>query len=203
MGNRRGIFVAGLVLGSSLFLQWAAPLSAQQKQGAGESGTKDDAKEKATEKDLDLRYAKAYVRVMEATLAKYQETNRRLPNTIRPTVIQAIQEGLREAQERVKLVDDDASNDGDIFVSGAEAELREEQEALRKAEAANVQFSGTISAEEIALLKARVELATINLQKAKHLGVESDLSNVRFELEQLREEVAELRMYVALLRDRN
>lgn len=203
MGNRRGIFVAGLVLGSSLFLQWAAPLSAQQKPGAGESGTKDDAKEKATEKDLDLRYAKAYVRVMEATLAKYQETNRRLPNTIRPTVIQAIQEGLREAQERVKLVDGDASNDGDIFVSGAEAELREEQEALRKAEAANVQFSGTISAEEIALLKARVELATINLQKAKHLGVESDLSNVRFELEQLREEVAELRMYVALLRDRN
>src|SRR6202012_2003400 len=104
-------------------------------------------------------------------------TQQQLSNTLRPSVIQAIQEGLGEAQERVKLVDHDASNDGDIFVSGAEAELREEKEALRKAEAANVQFSGTISAEEIALLKARVELATINLEKSKHLGSESDLSN--------------------------
>jgi hypothetical protein len=203
MVNRRWIFVAGLVIGSGFVAQWAAPLAAQQKQTAGEGDKKDDAKEKETEKDLDLRYAKAYVRVMEATLNKYRETNRKLPNTIRPSVMQAIEEGLREAQERVKLVDGDVSNDGDIFVEGAQAELREEQESLRKAEAANVQFSGTISAEEIALLKARVELASINLEKSKHLGSESSLSNVRYELEQLREELAELRMYVALLRDRN
>jgi hypothetical protein len=203
MVNRRWIFVASLVIGSGFVAQWAAPLSAQQKQAAGEGDKKDDAKEKETEKDLDLRYAKAYVRVMEATLNKYRETNRKLPNTIRPSVMQAIEEGLREAQERVKLVDGDVSNDGDIFVAGAQAELREEQESLRKAEAANVQFSGTISAEEIALLKARVELASINFEKSKHLGSESSLSNVRYELEQLREELAELRMYVALLRDRN
>ena len=43
----------------------------------------------------------------------------------------------------------------------------------------------------------------MRIDKAKHLASESPLSNVRFELEQLREEVQELRLLVALLRFRN
>ena len=82
---------------------------------------------------------------MEATLAKYRETNRKLANTIRPSVMQAIAEAVREAGERVKLVDDDETNDAEIYVSGAEAEFGEAQESLTKSQAANVQFSGTIT----------------------------------------------------------
>ena len=174
MWNRRWIFVAGLAICGGLMAQFAAPLSAQQKGATTPSDKKDDkkddAQEKAKEKDLDLRYAKAYLKLMEATLAKYRETNRKLPNTIRPSVMQAIAEAVREAGERVKLVDDDETNDAEIYVSGAEAELREAQESLSKAQAANVQFSGTISAEEIERLKAELELAKINVEKTRHLG---------------------------------
>jgi hypothetical protein len=203
MLNRRWISAAGLAICGGLMLQFATPLSAQQKDAPAANAQQDDKKEKEKEKDLDLRYAKAYLKLMEATLNKYRETNRKLPNTIRPSVMQAIEESVREARERVSLIDKDDTKEGDIYLSGANAELREATESLRKAEAANVQFSGTISAEEIERLKAEVELATINVEKAKHLGSESPLANVRYELEQLREDVAELRMFVALLRDRN
>ena len=204
MWNRRWMFAAGLVACGWLLMQVATPLAAQQpddKQTAEKD--KQTEKEKEVEKELDIRYAKAYVRLMEATLEKYQETNRRLPNTIRPAVIQAIQEGVREARTRVHRAETDDSHDSAIYVSGAEADLRFAQEALRKSEAANLQFAGTVSAVEIARLKADVELANVRIDKARHLAAESPLSNVRFELEQLREDVHELRLIVALLRDRN
>ncbi|HEY4310771.1 MAG TPA: hypothetical protein VGN12_15075 [Pirellulales bacterium] len=203
MLNRRWIFAAGLAICGGLMLQFVTPLSAQQKDAPAADAQQDDKKEKEKEKDLDLRYAKAYLKLMEVTLNKYRETNRKLPNTIRPSVMQAIEESVREARERVTLIDKDDTKEGDIYLSGANAELRDATESLRKAEAANVQFSGTISAEEIERLKAELEVAMINVEKAKHLGSESPLANVRYELEQLREEVAELRMFVALLRDRN
>jgi ribosome-binding factor A len=200
MWNRRWIFVAGLAACGWLAVQVATPLAAQQKEDAGKS---DKNSEKEKEQELDVRYAKAYLRLMETTLAKYQETNRKLPSTIRPSVIQAIQEGVREARERLQLAEHDDMSDAEIYVSSAESDMRSAEESLRKAEGANLQFSGTISQGEIDRLKADVDLAKIRLEKARHLAAESPLSNVRYELEQLREEVAELRMFVALLRDRN
>lgn len=203
MWNRRWIIVAGLALGAILMANLASPLAAQQKEGAAQNDKKNADQDKQKEKDLDIQYAKAYLKLMEATLAKYEATNRKLPNTIRPSVMQAIQETVREARERVGLAQNDDTSDVEIYVSGAEADLRASQEALKKAEAANLQYSDTVSPEEVARLKAEVEVAKIRLEKARHLGSESQLSNVRFELEQLRADVAELRMFVALLRDRN
>jgi hypothetical protein len=204
MRNRRWAFVAGLLACGWLAAQIATPSAAQQKSEASESDkAAQKAAEKKKEQELDVKYAKAYLKLVEATLEKYEDTNRRLPNTIRPSVIQAIQEGVREARERLQLAQRDDVSDSEIYVSGAESDLRTAEESLRKAEAANIQFSGTISDAEIARLKADVELSKIRAEKARHLASESALSNVRYELEQLREDVQELRMFVALLRDRN
>lgn len=201
MLNRRWIFVAGLALCGSLALLYSVPLSAQQK--SSESATSDKDSEKQTEHDLDVRYAEQYLKLVEATLAKYQYTNRKLPNTIRPAVIQAIEEGVREARERVQLAKSDDTSDADIYISSAESELRATQSALRKAEAANLANSGTVLQVEIDRLNAELELAKIRVEKARHLAKESPLSNVQYEIEQLREDVHELRLIVALLRDRN
>ena len=198
MCNRRWIILAGLAVSGWLAARVASPLVAQQQHDAAPSD-----KDSSTERELDLRYAKAYLRLMEATLNKYQETNRRQPNTIRRGVIQAIQENVREARERVQLAESDDASHAEIYVSSAEADLRAAQESLRKAEAANLQRSRTISQAELDRLKADVDLAMVRADKARHLATESPLSNVRFELEQLREDVQELRLIVALLRDRN
>ncbi len=102
-----------------------APCLAQQDQNVAKSDKdKEKEEEKKKEKELDVKYAKGYLRLMEATLEKYQETNRRLANTIRPSVMQAIQEGVREARERVQLAENDDTSDSEIYVSGAESDLR-------------------------------------------------------------------------------
>ncbi len=203
MWNRQLLTVAGLALGAILTAHFASPSAAQQKQKPAQDDKATAEQDKQKEKELDIQYSKAYLTLMEATLAKYEATNRKLPNTIRPSVMQAIQETVREARERVGLAQNDDTSDVEIYVSGAEADLRAAQEAVKKAEAANLQYSDTVSPEEVTRLKAELEVAKIRLEKARHLGHESPLSNVRFELEQLRADVAELRMFVALLRDRN
>lgn len=204
MLNRRWTLVAVFVACGWLTAQIATPLLAQHKDAAA-STDKNSGQEKdpQKEKDLDVKYAKAYLALMEATMAKYQETNRRLPNTIRPSVVRALQESVREAQERLQLAEHDDVSDAEIYVSSAQSDMREAEEAIRKAEAANLQFAGTVSDFEVRRLKAELEVAKIRAEKANHLASESPLANVRYELQQLREEVQELRMFVALLRDRN
>jgi hypothetical protein len=155
------------------------------------------------EKELDIRVAEAYLNLMEATLRKYEDTNRRAPNTIRPTIIQGIQDGVRKARERVQLAQGDDISDSQIYVSSAEGDLRLAEDALSKAEAANRRLAGAISQGEVDRLRAQRDLAKVKIEKAKHLAAESPMSNIRFELEQLREEVQELRLFVALLRFRN
>ena len=106
-------------------------------------------------------------------------------------------------RERLQLAQGDDITDAQIYVSSAEAELRLAEDTLAKAQAANRRLAGTISQGEVDRLIAQRDLAKVRIDKAKHLASESPLSNVRFELEQLREEVQELRLLVALLRFRN
>jgi TolA-binding protein len=201
MRNRPAVFV-----GVSFFVccwmavQFTAPLSAQQKDGTGESGerTKEVAKS-----DLDVRYAKAYLALLQATLDRYEEMNRNAPNTIRPTVIQAIQEGVRDARERVQQMESVETNESAIYVTHAEAELRVSEEVLKRSEAAVARRAGSIGSKEIERLKAKRELDKINVEKARHLASESPLSNLRYELGQLREDVQELRLQVAILQSKN
>ena len=48
-----------------------------------------------------------------------------------------------------------------------------------------------------------MDLAKVRVDKARHLASESPLSNVRYELELLREDIQELQLLVALLMTRN
>ena len=109
------------VLGISLIAccwiaaQLTPPLSAQQKVAGGESA------ESAKESELDLLYAKAHLKLLEATLARYEDMNRTAPNTVRPTVIQAIQDAVLAARERVPQGQAETVNDSASYVTQAEA----------------------------------------------------------------------------------
>ena len=183
-----------------LFNQIISPLWGQQKAPPDKSAT-NTAEEQ--ERALDIRYAQAYLALMEATLGKYEESNRTAPNTIRPAVIQGIQDAVRKAREQVQLAQSDEVGDSQTYVSSAEARLRLAEESLRRAQAANSKSGRPFSEGEIARLRAQVELAKVRIDKARHLASESPLSNVRYELEQLREDVQELQVMVAIQMTRN
>jgi hypothetical protein len=152
------------------------------------------------DQELDMRYAQAYMRLMEATLAKYEEMNRRQPNLVRPAVIQAIQQGIARARDRVAWSQGDHATRSGIYTTRAEAELQLAEDGLRKAEAVNQQRAGTIAAGEVERLRAQRDFCRIKLEKTRRLASESPAANARFELDQLREDVQDLRLQVDLLR---
>jgi hypothetical protein len=136
---------------------------------------------------------------MQARLAEFEERNRRTPNTIRPAAIQLARQYVDKARQRLE-----SARDGDdssaAQVLRAETELRLAEENLRQAEAVNKRLPNTVSPGEIARLIAQRDLARIKVEKARHLPSESPLANIRFELDQLREDVQELQLHEMMSR---
>ncbi|HEY2839253.1 MAG TPA: hypothetical protein VGJ26_08900 [Pirellulales bacterium] len=199
MRNRqRWIFAAGLVACGWLTAQLSYPSPAD-----AQNETKDKQKQDSKE-EVNVRYAQAYVKLMETEIAKLQFSNRAVASTIRPAVIEAAQVALRDAQDRVKLAQkNDDIPDHEIYVQGAKSYLTYSQESLRKAEEANLKYGGTVSAVEMARLKAQLEVAKTRVEVAQNLAGESALMQAQYELELLREQVQQLQITVLLLRDRN
>jgi hypothetical protein len=197
MAARRWMLLCGLVLTAWLATQTISPSRGEQNAPAeGARG----ATEPDVEKALNQRYAAAYLKLMEATLGRFQEINQRNADIIRPAVIQTVQDGIGKARERLQMAENAEVNDSKVYVLRAESDLRLSEEALKKSEAVNKRAAGTVSAKEIERLKAQIEFEKMKVEKARHLASESPLSNVRFELDQLREDVQELRLNVAILR---
>lgn len=202
MWNRQRTVIAGVATCSLLTAFLAAPLLAVQDRAA-QAPAANAAEEAEKERELNIRYAQSYLKLVEATLERFEETNRRVPNSIRRGVMQAVEDAVREARVRVQLAESGGERDAEVYVSSAEDLLRRAQAALSKANAVNARVASTVSPSEVNRLKAELELAQVRVDKARHLAAESPLSNVRYELGQLREDVQQLHLNVALLRDRN
>lgn len=203
MWNRQWIFLAGLVACGGVAIQLASRLPAQQDDTAHKPATDSGHEKEKQQLELDLSYAKAYLRLVEAIQVKFEEANRRQPNTVSPSVIQVIQEGVGEARDRVQLLEKGDLSDAEISVAIAETELRSAQESLSKAEQANGVTAGSVSAAQLGIFKADVELGKTRVARARHLSSESALASARFELGQLREEIYRLQLRVTLLRENN
>ncbi|MBL9123644.1 MAG: hypothetical protein JNG90_08425 [Planctomycetaceae bacterium] len=202
MCNRRWIFAAGLTSCGALLGLLLAELG-NPSRAAGQAA---DAAAQAAdvERELDTRYAKAYLDLVKATQERYADINRRVPNSIRRGVMQSLASAVSDAEERIKVAEGASlQTASEVYVRNAETQLRTSQELLAKANAANARLANSVNPTEVARLQAEVALGTIRLEKARHLASESPLSNVRYEIGQLREMVQELRLNVALLRDRN
>jgi hypothetical protein len=197
MWARRWILLCGLAIGGWLVVQTFSPLLARQDADADKPQAPNTPNE---ERDLNIRYAQAYLKSIEATLAEFVERNQRTPNTIRPAAIQLAQEFVDKARQSLKSAQSDAANDSQIYVIRAEAELRLAEEGLRKAEEVNRRLANTFSPGDMARLTAQRDFAKIKVEKARHLASESSLSNVRFELDELREVVQELQLQEAIRR---
>ena len=203
MWNRRWIFALSLSVPGLLAALTLAPPWNQQ-QAAAQAPAEAAPARSDVERDLDIRCAQARLKYIEATQERFADINRRVPNSIRRGVMQSLNDAVRDANERIKLAEGTSeANYAEVYVSSAEAQLKTAEEALAKANAANSRSPNAVNATEVNRLKAEVDLGKMRVEKAKHLAAESPLSNVRYELGQLREIVQELRLQVALLRGRN
>ena len=193
MWNRRWIFAAALVACGLVTVQVAAPLLAQQKDNAPASADASNA-----ERDLDVAYAQAYLRLMEATLNKYQETNRKQPNTIRRGVITAIEENVRNARERVTLAEGDNTSDAALYVSSRSRSARCKNRSARPTQP--TRSDPAPSANRKSTASRRISTWPRCAWKGRDIWPPNRRCRTcDFEIEQLREDVQELRLIVALL----
>ena len=197
MLTRRWVMVSGLLLCGWLGTQIVSPLLAQQDAEPGKFAAP---VAQNGDKELNVRYAQAYLKLMEAHLAELEDRNRRNPNTIRPAAIQLVQDSVGKARVRLKSAQNDGTNFSEFYVLRAEADLRSAEESLRKAEAVNKRVANTVGPGELARLNAQRDLARVSVEKARHLASETPLANMRFEIDQLRDDLLELRLQQAMAR---
>ena len=195
MSNRSWVIVGALVAGVWLVEQFSASTWGQQASTPDAPATEVSSEEQ----QLNLRYAQAYLNLMEVTLRRYDESNqpRRARSGRRSfkgckSPCGRLASGCNRPRRTMSPMPQE-------YIAAAQAQLNLAEESLRKAEAANKLRSGSVNADEVARLAAQRDLAVVRLEKARHLASESPLSNVRYELDQLREEVGELKLFVALL----
>ncbi len=191
--SRRPLLLSGILILSWLSTQIVSPLLAQQNTDAGKAEASAAADE---ERELNIRYAQAYLKLMEARLAEFEQRNRRVSNTILPAATQLAKEYVTKAKVRLDAAENNDASESRIYVVRAEAALRSAEAELRRAVEVNKKLANGVSRGEMARLVAQRDLARVKLEKAKHLASESPLSNLQFEIDQLREDVQEL-----LLRD--
>jgi hypothetical protein len=197
MSTRRWILILWLATCGWLATQAVAPSLAQQKTEPGQSA---DAAAAAQENELNLRYAQAHLRPMQARLAELDERNRRAPNTIRPAAIQLARQYVDKARQRLESARGDGDNSAAAPVLRAETELRLAEENLRESEAVNKRLPNTVSPGEIARLVAQRDLARIKVEKSRRVSSLEPLARIRFELDQLREDIEELQLRETMAR---
>ena len=200
MPKRSWIIVAGLLICACLINQIISPLWGQQKAKSDQPAAGSDREQETA---LDIRYAEAYLAFMEATLARYEESNRAMPNTIRPAVTQGIQEAVRKARERVQLAQSDQA--GDVQYPRLERRVQPApgRRSLATCASREHQNRGPSATVRSVGCKPKWPWPKVRVEKARHLGSESPLSNVNFELELLREDVQDLKLLMTLQLMRN
>ncbi len=192
---RMGLLICGALLGIAGYDAWA---TAQD-----EPATADQPADDSKQDDLHVRFARAHVQLIQLEIQKAQEANARVPSTIPPFMLEQMQGQLAYAQGRLNQALGKSEEGTNPYYQLADFKLRVAQDNLRKAEIANRMNPNTVSPVEVARRKAAVEVEQLRLEMAKNLDLASPTARMEWELDELHDEVAYLRIQTSKLLDRN
>jgi hypothetical protein len=144
-----------------------------------------------TQDTARLQYARAYVTMTRLEMQIAQARNQMLPNTFPRAVIAGLQEHvavsetwLREAESRAVSKPYNVALETALILSRTADELYVNAVKLN-------QVVG-IDPQQLELLRIKVELARLRVATAKEIDLNTPGALAQFQLERLREEVAEL-----------
>ena len=153
---------------------------------------------------IGVRYARAYLALTKAELAKASEANQRVPGTMPASQLSGLELSVLIAEENLKQAQ--AVAEGKTYnslVVVATENLKVADEAYQRAQEVNRRVVGTITATELERLRLAAEVAKLAVERSKALDGQPADVRLQWEVEQLREEVLRLRNIVAQLQRRN
>jgi hypothetical protein len=182
----------------------AAP---REKAGGSSSGTPTTDDEHDLNNSfmrLEVQSAEAYLKLTELDLRKVTEMNEKMANVYSGSVVDDFKAAVEIAKERVNVARQALAGTKETSLVGiASIRLKTAQQGYERAQNANRRVPGTYGPIDVERLQVSVDSARVDLDKAKIVSrMDSPLTDLHLELDQLREEVRALRYKITAITSR-
>ncbi len=201
------LLAVSLLVGPALLLADDAATNAVAKADAGSNVAEAKAKQMEEldreREEINVKYAETFLRLSEVQLQKILDFNRRVPGGFSEAEVERLRRMVEVAKERLEWVRKAGHKQSAANIFQAEATVQNAETNYNKAQSANNRVPGAVPQLEMDRLRLVAELARMSLQKAR-LAAEanSSVADVQWELDQLREDVLQLRSRVEAITSR-
>ena len=125
---------------------------------------------KPVSESVEVRYARAQLRLAESNLDRVAERNKKFERSVPSSVVAEYQDDVRVAKTRLKQATTGRpANEFQVWVERAEAERRSAETAWKNASAANNSVPGTVAPQDVERLRLRAEVARLQLERGQAL----------------------------------
>jgi len=147
--------------------------------------------------NLNVRYARAYLKLAKMDLQKVLDMNSHVPGTFPDVVVEPLRQVVRIAESQLQqALNGNGGGRQNMDLHNVEAAVMVAETRLQQATAANKRMPGSFDEGEVERLRLGAEVARLALAKARAASVQSVVNHLQADVEELRQEVLQLRSRV-------
>lgn len=208
MKNRTLVWaLLGFALGLIVSESWQSAAGvAEARQAVQRKQQAASAEPAQTAESANVRYARASLKLAQLAFQEANEANKRMPQTVPESNVNQFKQDVRRAELRLKAaLDPSLRGFRSENLLLAESAIQVAQDEYQKALLANQQVAGTIGKTKLERLRTEVEACRLNLEREQTLrdDMASRVTDVQWQLQQMRDELLHLRSRVEQLSDLN
>jgi hypothetical protein len=144
--------------------------------------------------NIEIRCARAQLQLAEANLNRAEESNKRVARSIPSSIVADYQNDVQVARTRLERVTaGEAASEFQAWLQRAEAERRAAETTWKSAVEVNDRVAGTFDPLDIERFRLRMEVATLQLERGKSLVNADRVTQLRWELDVLDNQVQRLK----------
>jgi hypothetical protein len=147
----------------------------------------------AIAESVDVRYARAQLRLAEVDLQRVVESNKRVARSVPEGVVAEFRDDVLVAKARLELaVAGRRASDFQVWLKRAAAEARAAESSWQRATAANDSAPGTFRAIDLERYQLRAEVAKLQLERGQALADAGREAQLEWEVDLLNNQVQRL-----------
>jgi hypothetical protein len=186
-----------LICAIGLLLTVAASAQQPPTQAGGNANNGNASIDQA--QGLDMQYAEVALELSRLELDRAINTNKQVPGTFSKVALEALGQSVRINEGQVENFKRAPKDRKALYLIAAEVNAQSAEAAYKRALQINQINPGTFVPAELQRLKLTSQLADLALQKASSVDLRNPQDYVQWQLDQLREDLYQLRTRVAQL----
>jgi hypothetical protein len=143
---------------------------------------------------IEVRYARAQLKLAEVNLNRVEQSNRRVSGAVPSSVVAEYQHDVEVAKARLEQATAaQAGGEFQVWLQRAVAEQKASETSWKKALAANRRMAGTFGPLEIERFQLRAEVARLLLERGQSLAHSGREAQLQWQIELLDNQVQRLK----------